>query len=167
MWRALAFLAALLAVCGLGFALAATEEVAVRVHVDGPPPPIPHDDFTFACTKCHTPEGKEMRGMGAIPALPHRDPRTLDRCEMCHVYQRDAADFAGSGFIPFQARPYVPVKDPKGRPPVVPHRLVLRENCAACHAGEGRAGAPVTSHPERTNCVQCHVVQVGSGAFSR
>ena len=165
MVRTLVVLAGVLAIAGLGVVLAANDGAPPRSHVDGPPPPIPHDDFSFACTKCHTLKGKEMRGMGPVSPLPHTDPRTLDRCEMCHVYQHEVADFAANPFVPFQARPYVGSKDPTGRPPVVPHRILLRENCTACHGAAGQAGAPVTTHPERVNCRQCHVPQTGAGKF--
>jgi cytochrome c-type protein NapB len=45
-------------------------------------------------------------------------------------------------------------------PPVIPHGVFMREDCAACH--EGVPGRPEIrcSHPERMNCRQCHVLQV-------
>ena len=50
-----------------------------------------------------------------------------------------------------------------GAPPRVPHQLdeIGRTNCLSCHQ-EGNAlkynrRAPVTPHPERVNCRQCHV----------
>ena len=44
-------------------------------------------------------------------------------------------------------------------PPVIPHRVDVTatgEACLACHR-DGIKGAPATSHPERLDCVQCHV----------
>ncbi len=44
-------------------------------------------------------------------------------------------------------------------PPVIPHRVEAGssgEACLACHR-DGIKGAPATPHPERLDCVQCHV----------
>ena len=44
-------------------------------------------------------------------------------------------------------------------PPVIPHRIaddVNGEGCLVCHK-EGLKGAPLTPHPIRLNCTQCHV----------
>ena len=47
-----------------------------------------------------------------------------------------------------------------GAPPTIPHTLWLRGNCLACHGAFGFAELQ-TSHPERANCVQCHVPRSG------
>jgi len=44
-------------------------------------------------------------------------------------------------------------------PPVIPHKVDANASgasCLACHKS-GLKGAPVTSHPERLDCGQCHV----------
>ena len=44
-------------------------------------------------------------------------------------------------------------------PPVIPHFVADNVNgkaCLACHE-TGLKGAPVTPHPTRLNCTQCHV----------
>ena len=44
-------------------------------------------------------------------------------------------------------------------PPVIPHRVSENDTfkvCLKCHES-GKKGAPMTSHPERKNCTQCHV----------
>ncbi len=44
-------------------------------------------------------------------------------------------------------------------PPVIPHRVSGNDtykDCLKCHES-GKKGAPMTSHPERKNCAQCHV----------
>lgn len=46
-----------------------------------------------------------------------------------------------------------------GIPPTVPHRIAddaSSESCNVCHRA-GIKGAPITSHPERMGCTQCHV----------
>jgi nitrate reductase cytochrome c-type subunit len=46
-----------------------------------------------------------------------------------------------------------------GDPPTVPHRMKegqTGKSCLVCHE-KGLNKAPETSHPERLDCVQCHV----------
>jgi cytochrome c-type protein NapB len=46
-----------------------------------------------------------------------------------------------------------------GDPPTVPHQIAddaTSESCNVCHR-TGIKDAPVTSHPERMGCTQCHV----------
>lgn len=46
-----------------------------------------------------------------------------------------------------------------GDPPTVPHQIAddaTGQSCNACHK-DGLKGAPMTSHPERLGCTQCHV----------
>ncbi len=55
-----------------------------------------------------------------------------------------------------------------GAPPVIPHGIGQRTSasCLTCHrAGAVVSGkiAPQLSHPEYTNCIQCHVVSQGMG----
>lgn len=43
-------------------------------------------------------------------------------------------------------------------PPMIPHKVegnATGESCLACH-GSGLHGAPLTQHPERLDCTQCH-----------
>jgi nitrate reductase cytochrome c-type subunit len=47
----------------------------------------------------------------------------------------------------------------ENEPPVIPHRIADNANgsdCLVCHKS-GLNGAPVTPHPLRVNCTQCHV----------
>ena len=45
----------------------------------------------------------------------------------------------------------------EGTPPMVPHRIDEKtgEACLACHR-EGLNGAPVSPHPIRLDCTECH-----------
>jgi len=45
----------------------------------------------------------------------------------------------------------------EGTPPMVPHRIDDKSStaCLGCHR-EGLNGAPVTPHPIRLDCTQCH-----------
>jgi len=46
----------------------------------------------------------------------------------------------------------------EGAPPLVPHEIEEEMGCLDCHR-LGDSGAPITPHPERANCVQCHIPQ--------
>ena len=123
----------------------------------GAPPTIPHDagpDMN-ECLVCHGDPD-----MGA-PLTPH--PARL-RCRQCHVAGEEgmeeppgvfrASKFAG---LPMPAKgAWRP--QPNG-PPVMPHPVLLREKCLACHAPEAREEVISTTHPERLRCRQCHVPQ--------
>lgn len=58
-----------------------------------------------------------------------------------------------------------------GAPPVIPHAVAAlgREDCQLCHGpGQqtaGRVVAPVTPHPQWTQCNQCHVERLGDDLF--
>lgn len=47
-----------------------------------------------------------------------------------------------------------------GAPPLFTHKDFTEETCASCHApgvSKGESKIPVTPHPERASCRQCHV----------
>ena len=52
-----------------------------------------------------------------------------------------------------------------GAPPRIPHRVLMRENCLACHDGPGAREAVRTDHPERSRCRQCHVPVESTAEF--
>ena len=54
-----------------------------------------------------------------------------------------------------------------GVPPAIPHTVESRRKCIACHASAGTPEKLQTSHPERENCMQCHVPQMTKAVFSR
>ncbi|MEK6716849.1 MAG: hypothetical protein AABZ16_05110 [candidate division NC10 bacterium] len=46
-----------------------------------------------------------------------------------------------------------------GAPPQIPHSIAgLQGLCLGCHL-EGAQGAAIVPHPDRPNCLQCHVSQ--------
>ena len=56
----------------------------------------------------------------------------------------------------------------EGTPPMVPHSTagMTSESCLACHR-TGLNGAPVSPHPVRLDCTQCHgqgEIKAGKGA---
>jgi nitrate reductase cytochrome c-type subunit len=61
------------------------------------------------------------------------------------------------------------ISQAEGMPPLIPHRIAdtdTARECLKCHE-TGKKGAPVTSHPERKACTQCHVQGEVKGARKR
>jgi cytochrome c-type protein NapB len=78
------------------------------------------------------------------------------RCAQCHVTQSDAPLFVSSRFVGLRQEPVPGPRHHELAPPVIPHRVFLREDCLACHGGEAAREELRTSHPERVRCRQCH-----------
>ena len=131
---------------------------ASRRAFNGAPPTIPHpveNTNDAACYACHS-GGAKIAGLKAsVMSHPF-----LANCVQCHATMAPA---------PFQEidatveTTFVGLPAPKegkrafiGAPPTIPHSRWMRENCHACHGGPlGWAGMEST-HPWRTNCIQCH-----------
>lgn len=152
-------------------ALKSTGEArADRRLYDGAPPVIPHDDFGADCSACHDSQGTPVRGIGFAPASPHEETRQAGatlRCRQCHVFALTDDLFAGSEFRGMRQDLWRGNRLYDGAPPTIPHKVFMRENCGACHAGPGARPEIMTSHPERTRCRQCHVPVITRDAFSR
>lgn len=151
------------------FKTAATDR-AHRREYDGAPPVIPHAAMGVACIDCHNERGLEVPGVGFAPPSPHAKTLGLSdvsRCRQCHVERSSDSIFADSGLVALlqdlrhgsRAHPLAP--------PVIPHRVFMRENCQACHAGPAAREEVRCSHPERARCQQCHVPVSTSGEFAR
>ncbi|MFH1764748.1 MAG: hypothetical protein ABIF09_11195 [Gemmatimonadota bacterium] len=142
-------------------ALKSSGEVrAARRLYDGAPPVIPHSDFGAGCSSCHDTEGIAVKGVGFAPASPHDDTGEADatiRCRQCHVFILEDGLFVRSNFTGLQQDLRQGSRLYDGAPPTIPHKVLMRENCAACHVGSGARAEIVTTHPERTRCRQCHV----------
>ena len=132
---------------------------------DGAPPVIPHSaDFgkgTTSCVDCH------LQGMrlGQRVARPMSHPVLL-ACEQCHVEAAHSwLEATPAPENEFVGRALPAARDTNkvsatGAPPTIPHALWMRGNCLACHGAFGFTELQ-TSHPERANCVQCHVSRRG------
>ena len=128
----------------------------------GAPPVIPHEPLGAACTACHTDSGREVPGIGIAPANPHQgtdNAAATINCRQCHVFSNTDDRFAETTFTGYLPSSVRGDRLYAGAPPVVPHRLFMRENCAACHTGPAARPEIVCTHPERTNCRQCHMQQ--------
>ena len=127
---------------------------------DGAPPVIGHGDFGADCSACHNAKGLSVTGVGYAPASPHEGTGEADRtvrCRQCHIYATTADLFVRSDFVGLRQDLRAGSRLYDGAPPTIPHQLLMRGNCAACHTGPGARAEILTSHPERARCIQCHV----------
>lgn len=129
----------------------------------GAPPIIPHplaDPTTFggrACLECHGDGGWVQKFSAFAPVTPHPE---LINCVQCHVPRTVTSLMRGSTFVR-AVEPPIHQAAFKGSPPAIPHDLQMRDNCLACHAGPAAVREIRVTHPERSNCRQCHAL----GAF--
>jgi len=145
-------------------------ERAARRAFDGAPPVIPHAPFGVECTSCHNERGMDVPELGFAPPSPHAQTAGMSsssRCNQCHVFRETDAVFAENDFAGLRQdlRPGSRAHDLA--PPVIPHAVFMREDCAACHDGPAAREEIRTTHPERTNCRQCHVPRTLIAAFQR
>jgi cytochrome c-type protein NapB len=136
----------------------------------GAPPRIPHSVSEVIaeggfenCLQCHENGSYSIKMKAYAPIAPH--PEFIN-CRQCHVPKKTSGLFK-----PTEWRKVLKVQSGRrhlpGSPPVIPHSLQLRENCLSCHFGEGALQEIKVSHPERTNCRQCHVETNTMKTFKR
>ena len=138
----------------------------------GAPPTIPHEVSSStigsnACLKCHENGGFVNKYSSYAPITPH--PKKIN-CMQCHVEVRTESQFVSSNWKSNVA-PDLGNAALVGSPPTIPHQIQMRENCLSCHAGPSAVAELRTTHPERINCRQCHVVNnkkiADIGTFAR
>ena len=137
--------------------LTLTTERSARRAYDGAPPVIPHEPLGAACITCHTQTGKLVPNMAFAPANPHGDIGTFQNCRQCHVFKQEQGRLVDNTFMGQSVALRKGERLFPGAPPTVPHSLLMRENCVACHDGPSARPEIRCTHPERINCVQCHV----------
>jgi len=126
----------------------------------GAPPSIPHpvderqNVGDNSCLKCHENGGFVEKYQAYTPVTPHPE---LVNCKQCHVAQNSKTLFKPGNFAELLAPKVGNNNALLTSPPVIPHQTQLRENCLSCHAGPSAPKEIRVSHPERTNCRQCHV----------
>jgi len=151
----------------------------------GAPPRVPHGltsvEFrTNRCNTCHERGGYSPRFNAYAPVNPH--PQWLEclqchatndllvgvpfpgaspdaACRQCHTANPDR--FEETDLDWQSARWPTVVRDVTV--PVIPHDLTTRGNCLACHMGPSAVAEIRTTHPERSNCRQCHLELVAGG----
>ena len=136
---------------------------AERRAYDGAPPIIPHAIQTIdvkSCVACHSQDSNVLLAGSVPPKMSHQ---MFANCTQCHVpsegndFLKDSSHaglnvenlFTGARSPGSGSQAY------DGAPPVIPHRLNMRQNCQACH-GSGMANAIRTPHPQQQSCLQCH-----------
>ena len=125
----------------------------------GAPPTVPHPIAeggigANACLKCHENGGFVDKYQAFTPVTPHPEK---SNCVQCHVRVKTTSLFIPSSWKGVEA-PEIGNQALQGSPPIVPHPLQMRENCLSCHAGSSAVKEIRTTHPERINCRQCHVI---------
>jgi len=134
---------------------------------EGAPPTMPHSDSysagTKTCLDCHL-NGSTIGERVAHP-LPHP---VLINCQQCHVEETSRlydelitpgstlSNAVGNTFDGqfFERAGQTSIA---GAPPVIPHGTFMRTQCLSCHGEFGYPGLQ-TPHPDRQNCLQCHLV---------
>ncbi|MEM8960499.1 MAG: nitrate reductase cytochrome c-type subunit [Acidobacteriota bacterium] len=151
-----------------GVVKTAALERAERRLFDGAPPVIPHTNQGMACITCHNRQGMAVDGLGFAPPSPHEETAgmsALSYCQQCHVFQEPAEPFARNSFAGLRQDLRQGRQLHEFAPPVIPHKVFMRENCQACHSGPAAREEIRTDHPERTPCQQCHVEQKTTEVF--
>ncbi|MCY4524079.1 MAG: hypothetical protein OXB84_05000 [Halobacteriovoraceae bacterium] len=125
---------------------------------NGAPPVIPHPVLKKntltgdTCLGCHLHGGFTPKFNAYAPVTPHPEKTS---CRQCHNPIKDISLFKTSNWVKNTGKrgiAHLP-----GAPLVIPHSLHMRENCLACHSGPAAVKEIRTTHPERINCLQCHV----------
>jgi nitrate reductase (cytochrome), electron transfer subunit len=122
------------------------------------PPVIPHNPKKLRsrdCQICHV----KVRHIGGrvSPKSPHAK---LANCVQCHVSAEPAFGEVGQMIENDWQGLKAPEEGDRAHgaaPPTIPHRVFMRENCTACHNPKSPYETIRSPHPERVNCMQCHV----------
>ncbi|MBS3993674.1 MAG: nitrate reductase cytochrome c-type subunit [Bacteroidetes bacterium] len=127
---------------------------------EGAPPTVPHEvEGTQiggkACLKCHETGGYVDKFKANAPIVPHPN---FENCIQCHVPVNTKNEFKDSNWelVTNKSSSEITNQALLTSPPVIPHTITKTDDCLSCHSGLGIKKVRVT-HPERTNCRQCHV----------
>ncbi|HEX9732152.1 MAG TPA: hypothetical protein VGG06_09225, partial [Thermoanaerobaculia bacterium] len=124
-----------------GVTKSAASERALRRAFDGAPPVIPHAAFG-PCGSCHSDSGMAVEGVGFSPPSPHARTKgmsAVSRCQQCHVFQTTRAVFADNGFDGLRQDLRRGRRLNALAPPVIPHQILMRENCQPATRDRRRA----------------------------
>jgi nitrate reductase cytochrome c-type subunit len=132
-----------------------------RAYSGAPPRYVHKNEGDFdaepsACLSCH------KRGTDGAPRTPHP---ALPECRQCHVRAVVKGEFKPSTFTSVSP-PTLRRRALPGAPLVMGHAASgLRTNCNTCHHEKGDVEVLRGPHPERTNCLQCHVPSLEEGSW--
>jgi len=126
---------------------------------EGAPPAIPHSTvWASNCKDCHSSDLRK----GLATSHPDRG-----NCTQCHVSiaTMESRQFLEMDPLAFRVDWISPVtsmkqgrRNPAKLPTVIPHAIEGYEDCLMCHSPDDTMGL-ATTHPERKNCIQCHVTE--------
>jgi cytochrome c-type protein NapB len=106
--------------------------------------------------------------LGYAPPSPHIGSAVegyTARCRQCHVFETSNDVFVANNFVGLPQNMRLGGQLNPISPPTIPHRILMRENCLACHSGPAVRQEIKTTHPERTRCRQCHVEESSRSNF--
>ena len=122
---------------------------------DGAPPVIPHQVAALGrenCNNCHMPGALD----NADRIAPPRSHPAWGDCRQCHVERHTSGAFRPSELEPLRW-PANGHRQSALSPPMIPHHLQNRDDCAICHIGAQAPAAIRAAHGFRPECRQCHV----------
>ena len=120
------------------------------------------------CGACHDVQGMPVTNVGFAPASPHDGTRaeySTGRCRQCHVEVLHDGLFVANDWVGLRQDLRPGARLAANSPPTIPHMVLMRENCRACHTGPAAREEIRTSHPERDRCTQCHVPILSTDVF--
>ncbi len=133
-------------------------------------PVTPHPEWS-GCLQCHAADASIVGVELPPPGAPAAEQA---RCGQCHIDPDAPSPRLVSVNWSSESWPELDQRAMEGAPPAIPHDVELRGNCVACHAGPAAVEEIRTTHPERTDCRQCHVLveeaaggAVGTQGFHR
>jgi cytochrome c-type protein NapB len=130
----------------------------------GAPPRVPHAvpffyrDDNSDCLACHGKGGYDAGLDAYAPVTPHPEN---ENCFQCHVPQRSEKLFGEADWQSINP-PKLGRSQLGGLPPPIPHTLLLRDDCLACHTGPAAVAEIRVEHGSRGNCRQCHAPMVST-----
>lgn len=125
---------------------------------DGAPPVIPHKVAAIGrtyCLNCHAPGAYD----NAERVGPPRSHPSWGDCRQCHVERNESEVHRKNGIQPLRY-PANGHRQTEISPPMIPHRIQDREDCAVCHIGKQAPASLRAAHGYRPSCRQCHVATV-------
>ncbi len=127
------------------------------------PPVIPHEvdeRDSEVCLSCHI--DVFDFGDSVTVKTPHPDFTNCLQCHVPAISQYGEIDEEVLSSWSGLEEPRAIKRAHAFAPPVVPHRLFLREVCLSCHHPDSSREYLRSPHPERVNCRQCHVPDQGA-----
>ena len=138
----------------------ATSGAAISQRFAAYVPVTPHADRGM-CLQCHV-------GVDAVIGVSDQAADPNSRCVLCHPATGGRPREDARVTWATTSWPVAAVAHAGAGAAADPARTAFRENCLTCHGGPSAVEEIRTSHPERSNCRQCHLrAETSSAPFSR